>query len=195
MRFTITFAVLSNVGTKSLAGVWTQQTTRIFLCLSLRSSMLSLASPGMASDISRHHFSNRRDLRPLFDEYEKLVIRNGHRTARTWPYTFAYFKTGEAIPIELRIQYRHCPSKWEWYGNPFNSKILKARAERPELRAGESTPIAHLTAEVELNKILNSRAWRWASRYGRFKYRFLIPVYDLLRRPLRKKAKSNQKDS
>jgi len=149
----------------------------------------------LPSDVSRHHFSNRRDLQPLFDEYKKLVIQNGHRTARTWPYTFAYFKTGEAIPSELRIQYRLCPSKWEWYGNPFNSKILKARAEPPELRAAEPTPIAPLTAEVELNKILNSRAWRWASRYGRFKYRFLIPVYDLLRRPLRKKAKSNQKDS
>jgi glycosyltransferase involved in cell wall biosynthesis len=151
-------------------------------------------SDHVRSDSSRHHFSNRRELRSLFDEYEKLVIRNGHKTASTWPYTFAYFTTGEAIPIELRIQYRLCPSKWRLYGNPFNSKRLKAEAERPESGADESTPVAHLTAEEELNKILNSRAWRWVSRYGRFKNRFLIPVYDLLRRPFRKKAKSNQQD-
>jgi glycosyltransferase involved in cell wall biosynthesis len=159
----------------------------------------------LPSDVSRHHFSNRRDLQPLFDEYKNLVIRNGHSTARTWPYTFANFKTGEAIPNELRIQYRNCPSKWRWYGNPFNSKRLKDRAnphttqegpqvlaaseaEQTESRADESTRIALLTAEQELNKILNSRAWRWASRYGRFKYRFLIPAYDFVRRPFIKEG-------
>lgn len=141
----------------------------------------------LPSHVSRHHFSNRPDLRPLFDEYEKLIIRNGHGTARKWPYTFAYFKTGEAIPIELRAQYRRRPSKWRLYGNPFNSKRLIARAKRPKLRAGESTPNAHLTAEEQLNNILNSRAWRWVSRYGRFKHRFLMPVYDFLRRPLRRR--------
>jgi glycosyltransferase involved in cell wall biosynthesis len=192
-------------------------------------------------DLSRHHFSNRRDLRPLFDEYKKLVVRNGHRTAMTWPYTFAYFKTGEAIPLELRIQYRNCPSKWRWYGNPFTSKRLKDRANpdttreatqippeseggQTELQVDESTPVARatpdvdrimleseaeqtgsragettlraqLTAEEELNKILNSRAWRWASRYGRFKYRFLIPVYDLLRRPFGKKSGKSERGS
>jgi hypothetical protein len=166
----------------------------------------------LPGNISRHHFSNRQDLLPLFDEYEKMVIRNGHRTAMTWPYTFATFETGETIPIELRIQYRQCPSDWQTYGNPFNSKRLKARAKAPttsndteiltgsednqtELLTAESTPIGHLAAAEELNKILNSRAWRWASHYGRFKYRFLIPIYDLLRRSLRKKARSNQTDS
>jgi len=180
-----------------------------FSGFTLESSEISDYLP---SDISRHRFSNRPDLGPLFDEYQKLLIRNGHRTTRTWPYTFAYFTTGEAIPPELRIQYRNCPSKWRSYGNPFNSKELEDRANPPatpkatevlgeskaehtESRADGSTPIAHSTAEEELNKILNSRAWRWASRYGRFKYRFLIPIYDLLRRPLRKKAKSNQEKS
>jgi hypothetical protein len=153
------------------------------------------------SDTSRYCFSNRPDLRPLFDQYQKLLVRNGHRTARIWPYTFAYFTTGEAIPPELRIEYRNCPSKWLSYGNPFNSKELEERAnlgskgEHTESRAGGSTPITHSTAEEELNKILNSRAWRWASRYGRFKYRFLIPVYDLLRRALRKNSKLNQEKS
>src|SRR5215471_5909574 len=164
------------------------------------------------SDISRHHFSNRPDLGPLFNEYKELLVRNGHRTARTWPYTFAYFTTGEAIPPELRIKYRNCPSDWLSNGNPFNPKTLKGRADPQNIHSAKEvpvaskpepsesvadglTPITHLTAEEELNKILNSRAWRWASRYGRFKYRFLVPVYDLLRHPLRKKAKSNQENS
>jgi hypothetical protein len=137
------------------------------------------------SDISRHHFSNRPDLGPLFNEYKELLVRNGHRTASTWPYSFAYFTTGEPIPRELRIEYRNRPSDWLLLGNPFNSESLKDRANPPK---------THLTTEEELNKILNSRAWHWASRYGRFKYRFLMPVYDLLSRPLRKKAKSNRKN-
>jgi hypothetical protein len=134
------------------------------------------------SDLSRHRFSNRPDLGPLFDEYKELLVRNGHGTARTWPYTFAYFTTGEAIPPGLRIQYRNCPSEWLSYGNPFDSQSLK------DIAYPQNIPIAHLTAEEELKKVLDSRAWRWASRYGRFKHRFLMPVYDLLRRPLRKKA-------
>src|SRR6266404_1654056 len=180
-----------------------------FSGFNLESSEISNYIP---SDIARHRFSNRTDLGPLFNEYKELLLRNGHGTARTWPYTFAYFKTGEAIPNELRIQYRNCPSKWGWYGNPFNSKRLKDRAnphttqegtqvlaaseaEQTESRADESIRIAHLTAEQELNRILNSRAWRWASRYGRFKYRFLIPAYDFVRRQFIKKEKESQEKS
>lgn len=37
--------------------------------------------------------------------------------------------------------------------------------------------------ESQLNNILNSRAWRWVSRYGRFKNRYLAPAYRLLRHP------------
>jgi glycosyltransferase involved in cell wall biosynthesis len=157
-----------------------------FSGFSLESSEISEYIP---SDVSRHHFSNRPDLGPLFNEYKELLVRNGHRTARTWPYTFAYFTTGEAIPPELRIQYRNCPSEWLSYGNPFNSEKLK------DIAYPQDIPIARLTAEEELKKVLDSRAWRWASRYGRFKHRFLVPVYDLLRRPLRKKAKLNQENS
>lgn len=143
------------------------------------------------TDIARHCFSNRPDLGPLFNEYKELIVRNGHTTARTWPYTFAYFTTGEPIPPELRVQYRNSPSEWPSYGNPFDSKSLKDRANPQHIFRATEVPVESKaehteTAEEELNKILNSRAWRWASRYGRFKYRFLIPVYDVLRRPSRK---------
>ena len=48
----------------------------------------------------------------------------------------------------------------------------QSRDELEELSAKES----------QLNSILNSRAWRWVCRYGRFKNRFLTPAYMLLRR-------------
>lgn len=35
--------------------------------------------------------------------------------------------------------------------------------------------------EAQLNSILNSRAWRWVSRYGRLKRRYLSPLYRRLR--------------
>ena len=40
------------------------------------------------------------------------------------------------------------------------------------------------STHTQLKAILNSRAWRWVSRYGRVKTRLLAPVYKLLRSPL-----------
>jgi glycosyltransferase involved in cell wall biosynthesis len=38
------------------------------------------------------------------------------------------------------------------------------------------------TPQQQLDAILSTRAWRWVSRYGRFKYRFLMPAYNGCRR-------------
>lgn len=142
----------------------------------------------LASDTSRHNFSRRPDLLPLFDEYKDLVIRNGYNTASKWNYTFANFETGEPIPKELRNQYRRSPSQWCEYDNPFASKRLIATAERLNLRADKLTRNTLITPEEQLENILNSRAWRWVARYGRLKSRFLHTANDLLRRPSRKKV-------
>lgn len=144
---------------------------------------------------SRYEFSNRPDLQQIFSHYKNLLIRNGHKRARSWPYTFAYFKTGEPIPNELRAYYRN-NSECRNGGDPFESLELKSRAginpkseEPPHLSPGtraaeaetQTEPVelsaAELTAREQLNAILNTRAWRWASRYGRFKHRFLLPAY------------------
>ena len=54
----------------------------------------------------------------------------------------------------------------------------KGRAELEKL----SDRIAELSAkENQLNKMLNSRAWRWVARYGRFKLRYLTPAHALFR--------------
>lgn len=49
-----------------------------------------------------------------------------------------------------------------------------------ELQAKEHA--LHQTA-AQLNNILNSRAWRWVSRYGRLKMRLLKPASRLMPRP------------
>jgi glycosyltransferase involved in cell wall biosynthesis len=151
-------------------------------------------------DKQRHQFSNRPDLKPLFSEYKKLLIANGHERAKPWSYSYGYFQTREPIPNELRIFYRNSPGDWARYGDPFESWELKRRAvsdfngslspvlER-ELEAGESEPdtlaAKLLEKEFQLNAILNSRAWRWICRCARFKNRYFLPVYGLFGRLLR----------
>jgi hypothetical protein len=44
------------------------------------------------------------------------------------------------------------------------------------------TAAAQLTDAAQLEAIHNSRAWRWLSRYGRFKDRFLQSIFDLFQR-------------
>src|SRR5688572_20076186 len=60
------------------------------------------------------------------------------------------------------------------------------RALQKELESSHETIEAlssELTAkETQLNAILNSRAWRWVSRYGRMKMTYLAPAYQYFRR-------------
>lgn len=135
------------------------------------------------ADRARHHLSDRPDLQQLFEEYEKLIVKNGYKTASKWNYTFATFKSGEIIPAELRTEYRQNFSNQQSYGNPFTSKRLIAKAEGTQPQTDK--PILRntlLTAEEQLDNILNSRAWNWVSRLGRLKERFFNPVYNFFRR-------------
>jgi hypothetical protein len=137
--------------------------------------------------LSRYSLSNRRDLRKLFAEYKDLLIGNGYRQASAWPYTFGYFKTGERIPDNLRIYYRRLPGKWRGFADPFDSKRLKRQAgidtkpRKPGLPRSRP-PVVVQTPTEQLNAILNSRAWLWVCRYGRFKNRYLTAAYGLFGR-------------
>jgi hypothetical protein len=147
-----------------------------------RSSSISSHIPHRRA---RSRLANGSDLRDLFAKYKKLLLANGHAQAISWPYTFDYFKTGERVPNYLRTYYRSLPAA-KRAAAPFESQELGelARADSP------LTEAAQLTAAAQLETIRNSRAWRWVFRYGRFKNRFL-QIYDLLRRPLNKRVKSN----
>jgi hypothetical protein len=143
------------------------------------------------SSLSRYRFSNRDDLRKLFAEYKELLITNGYMQAISWPYTFGYFKSGEPIPADLRSYYRSLPERWRSFGDPFDSNALKdeARGDTSFRKAG---PRAKHSAEAptsaeQLNAILNSNAWRWVCRYGRFKNRYLVPVFEFFSHVFRSK--------
>ena len=139
-------------------------------------SLISTHIPSQA----RYRLSNRRDIRPLFAEYKSLIVSNGHAQASQWPYTFGYFTTGEPIPKKVRLYYRDFVAKRRGYADPFNSKALKRRI--PSER-----PVVPLSPEEHLDAILKSRAWRWVSRYGRFKNRFLVPPFEFVSQLLKKK--------
>lgn len=81
----------------------------------------------IASPLTRYRMAERPDLQPLFSEYNRHLEDNGHAQVRRWPYSFGFFETGEAIPYELRCLYRHSPEKWDEYGDPFRSEVLKAK--------------------------------------------------------------------
>lgn len=126
-------------------------------------------SSHIPSSLARHRLSNQRKLGDLFAEYRNLLIGNGYQETSAWPYSFASFKTGEPIPDNLRIYYRSLPGNGQGLGDPFASAKLKRQADI------ETKPGTHTE---QLNAILNSRAWRWVSRYGRFKNRYLTPAYE-----------------
>jgi hypothetical protein len=137
--------------------------------------------------VARYRFSSRRDVRELFEEYKTLLIRNGCEQAITWPYSFGYFNTGERIPDPVRHWYLGLSGKRHFPGDPFASEDLKqqaginGRSSRFESRSFDQAGIVQ-TPEEQLNAILNSRAWRWVCRYGRFKNRYLTPSYQLFYR-------------
>jgi hypothetical protein len=139
------------------------------------SAEISSHIPG---SVARHRLSHRPELRELFAEYKNLLMQNGYAQTSAWPYTFGYFKTGERIPDSLRSHYRSLPGTWRTDDDPFSSERLKRQA-------GIDTKLVDLealTPTEQLNAILNSRAWRWVCRYGRFKSRYLTPAYDLFGR-------------
>jgi hypothetical protein len=129
----------------------------------------------VSPDRSRYTFSTRPDLQQIFSHYEDLLTRNGYQRARSWPYTFASFNTGERIPHEVREFYRNNSPTWARWGDPFASSELKSGFPIT------MEPVAEPTAQDQLDAILSTRAWRWVSRYGRFKHRYLLPAaYKIL---------------
>ena len=126
--------------------------------------------------LARYRFVNRSDLTKLFDDYKSRLLENGHRKTSAWPYSFDYFKSGECVPEPVRVYYRNLP-KSRRESNPFESEKLKRLARR-DPQSAELSVIGELTAAAQLDAILNSRAWRWVSRYGRFKNRYLSPATE-----------------
>jgi hypothetical protein len=130
----------------------------------------NVISNHIPESLARYTLSNRRDLRELFAQYQEMLIANGYHQAISWPYTFGYFMSGEPIPPNLRLHYRSLAAERRRFGNPFESEELKRRI---------NVEVRRTTSNEQLNAILNSRAWRWVCRYGRFKNRLLAPARHL----------------
>ncbi len=136
--------------------------------------------------LSRAQFSSRDDLGKLFAAYKEMLIKNGFNQVISWPYTFGYFKSGERVPDSLRVYYRSLPEKWRSFVDPFDSGTLKHLAANDirfrESGARDEHGVVLLTPAEQLNAIINSRAWRWVCRYGRFKHRYLMPLLEIVGR-------------
>jgi len=83
---------------------------------------------------TRHHLPDRPDVQPLFSEYTRLLFENGYEQAKSWPYQYNNFATGERIPYGLRVMYRNSPRKSKRWGDPFQSAALKRWARWFEMR-------------------------------------------------------------
>jgi len=121
-----------------------------------------LISSHIPASLARHVFSNRSDLKELFVEYSQWLLSNGYTESITWPYSYDRFNSGEAITNATRRYYRALEKKGSAPAEPFGSDGLIQR----EFDNGNDA-----SAEKQLNAILNSRAWSWVCRYGRFKNR------------------------
>jgi glycosyltransferase involved in cell wall biosynthesis len=153
----------------------------------------------ISNERSRYTLANRPDLAEIFLHYEGLLNANGLDQTLAWPYSYSHFNSGQEITGEARTYYREkiaiCPP----CENPFESPELELIAYQPLQKPPPSAKKNPLTLEVDpgpfaspdseltlaksqLDAILNTTAWRWASRYGRFKHRFLLPAVKLVTR-------------
>jgi hypothetical protein len=116
--------------------------------------------------VARHTFSNRSDLKGLFETYQDLLFKNAYQESITWPYSFETFTSGRAITNGVRRYYWSLGAERESLGDPFESQGLEEIAASVEEHDRDE-----LNTNRQLEAILNSRAWLWVSRYGRFKSR------------------------
>lgn len=94
----------------------------------LRFYHFSNFNPNRPGEISgyqnRFRLHENPQLSLLFDEYRKLLLRNGYDTSCRWPYTFASFRYGQCIPYGLRWRFRSAPYLRNHIADPFDSVIL-----------------------------------------------------------------------
>ncbi len=88
--------------------------------------------------LARYHLSEKPDVQQLFFEYKDLIVENGYLESKNWPYSYAFFKTGQLIPNELRVSYRNSPDALETHDDPFASPELIEQALTIELQSQQT---------------------------------------------------------
>src|SRR5438552_1984256 len=112
-----------------------------------QSDIISRYIPSLA----RYRLSGRADLRPLFSEYERLLNSNSNEQARTYPYTFGFFKTGEPITHEHRLYYRACCAAGETISDPFDSERIRHIGVIPENGSKPCEDVPEKTADASVH--------------------------------------------
>jgi hypothetical protein len=95
----------------------------------------------------RHRLRDLPELREMFSEYARRVERHGYAESHEWPYTFATFANGRAIPYGYRKLYREYLAEMERYGDPFLSRALMRRLRLKRI-VNKDTATARLIASV-----------------------------------------------
>jgi len=79
--------------------------------------------PDSLDPVSKHQdrFTLRRrpELRPLFKRYRDLLLADGYRETRSWPYAFSSFDDGVRIPDAARSLLLALGDEARRFGNPF----------------------------------------------------------------------------
>jgi hypothetical protein len=95
----------------------------------------------------RYRLTDRPELREMFSEYAQRVESHGYAESHEWPYTFATFANGKAIPYVYRKLYREYLEEMERYGDPFLSRALMRRLRLKRV-VSRDTATARLIALV-----------------------------------------------
>ena len=62
----------------------------------------------------------------LFEQYRDLLLANGHKQTKNWPYAFGYFDNGSKIPDIARRMYHALEVERKKFGNPYSTSSAKS---------------------------------------------------------------------
>jgi hypothetical protein len=60
-------------------------------------------------------------LKPLFEQYRRLLLASGYSASKSWPYAFSYFDNGVRFPDIVRRIYLGMGEKAARFGDPFTT--------------------------------------------------------------------------
>lgn len=121
---------------------------------------------------NRSDFSNRPDVKPLFDRYRAKLVEHGHRELRGLVYGFGSFSNGERINGASRRLFGLVSQRFDSSIDPFDAQgpVYHLLAERRALGGG---PAQETVSSYNAHK--HSRAMRFMERLLRLAFRVLGP--------------------
>lgn len=121
---------------------------------------------------NRSDFSNRPDVKPLFDSYRAKLVEHGHRELRGLPYGYGSFSNGERINATSRRLFGLAHKRFDSSVDPFDAlgPVYQLLAKQHALGGG---PAQETISSYNAHK--HSRAMRIMERMLRLTFRVLGP--------------------